>query len=1284
MNNSQMEIDPPPEDLRDVIGPPQDDLRDVLSHRRPPPEPEQKKPSNNINLKWDMKDGQLSLRGKSKDWVARNSAGLRDDLWAEAIAKWELMEAETPTHDREQWLRNFDLHNDEYPREGYGRTLFQPVNRYGDRVNTSYLGTLGFNHRNQNSQAILHQQFCELLRDRKPVYLGARRDRQPLADINKNLKGGMFTHPVYSTVLLDQLTEVLKSQENIINVEKIRKSGPSPQHNLASSALKTLQRLWSEHMPTKEAWPEMMKDTVVLRLGTDRETDPHVLMKWDEDAQQYLEIKESTQYMDEFLNESRCSDYLSGKADDDHLDHWVAGFCRLILLAAQEEADRLDDWEKGFSQIVGLDGESFHNVDGATCEKCENSDDNCFKNDMERLHFTVGRKFFTILLPSNKAKTVNQRRFGKYLVPKTGRTEGVFSCTLTNYTTRPLAAIMKLLGKDGPFTISVFDMDCERRSIDFFLEANKIREELDMTSSEGSYDMRFVESDMYKNPLAELIKLPENPARNFKRGCNAQQLYTTGTTTPTGLWRQCRSQSFGDYYDLDLDRSPAELVFLFLYHRNDTTYPRLSIYILLIISLFNNMSNAEINDATDQEMMFWIFLEKLVRDSTGEGAWKLSGCEMPQYYYHMVDMWRNDGIIPPSVLTAFPKKSDLLDLFRIKDMTKIDLTFTPVTDPGADGRTTRDSGRSDSSHQDATAASDEAIEVALFENLDELAAANSQHPTEVPSAIDDTPQEGDVEDLDLALDAPVEQVLEFLNTLTQDGQMTVADTKATARYLERRVKLEVYELEKPVKDKIRMDVNYEVGECDRRITGAQKREKLLGPRIKDAVRRIQEAEIDIRRYRSELKEESKIRETESKRRSLAKSRGKKALSEQVETIKSSVISGLKPLKAFIDARGQGAVSVDMEMTISPPREHITRRFSVQENRPVILPDYAKPTFLTDEQFEEFKSTLKYKFLVWTETLRIAKILNDPTVVEMFNAIKGGPCMGGAFGYWSRATTTQTKKLTSWRDNKCAHLAFHRLIKARVTSQPTMPEEAVNEGMKRLRHVEHTLKLVSLKLFSVPTEEPYTWQGLLEPKYNPSVTSLACGVSVAEYDGETARWLKGCKFGPEPDNSPVAMQVEAVVPEQPPTAPPAVPPREPGGMVPPAVPVPATPEPDVVMDAQDDNNAVDVIDIDDDVLSMGGRSVVEELDKEATIQLEEEERISRDLFQRGRQMRTSSPIPGSRSANAVASRSRRRRERSDSPYPGRLSFPKSSFSRHDPASRHLKSRGVNDQREARKR
>ena len=117
-----MEIDPPPEDLRDVIGPPQDDLRDVLSHRRQPPEPEQKKPPNSINLKWDMKDGQLSLRGKSSDWVARNSTRLREDLWAEAIAKWELIESETPTHDREQWLRNFDLHNDEYPREGYGRT----------------------------------------------------------------------------------------------------------------------------------------------------------------------------------------------------------------------------------------------------------------------------------------------------------------------------------------------------------------------------------------------------------------------------------------------------------------------------------------------------------------------------------------------------------------------------------------------------------------------------------------------------------------------------------------------------------------------------------------------------------------------------------------------------------------------------------------------------------------------------------------------------------------------------------------------------------------------------------------------------------------------------------------------------------------------------------------------------------------------------------------------------------------------------------------------------------
>ena len=1276
-NNSQMEADLS-----------QGDLRDVLS-RRQPPEPPQKKPPNDINLKWDAKDGQLSLRGRSRDWVLNDSAGLREDLWAETITKWEFIEKQTPTHDREQWLRDFDLHNDEYPREGYGRTIFHPVNRYGDRVNTSYLGTLGFNHRNQNSQAILHQQFCDLLRDRKQVYLGARRHKQPLADINKNLKGGMFARPVYNAVLLDQLTEILKSQEKIINLEKVKKSGSSPQHNLASSALKTLQRLWSEHMPTKETWSETMKNTVVLRLGTDRETDPHILMRWDPETQQHLETKESTHYMDQFLNESRCSDYLSGKADDDHLDRWIAEFCSLILQAAQEEADRLDDWEKGFAQIVGFDGESFHNVDGASCEKCKNNDEDCFKNDMERIHFTVGHKFFTVLLPSNKAKTVNQRRFGKFLIPKTGRTEGIYSCTLTNYTTRPLAAIMKLLGKDGPFTISVFDLECERRSIDFFLETNKIREELDKTSSEGSYDMRFVESDMYKNPLAELIKLPENPARDFKRGCNAQQLYTTGATTPTGLWKQCRSQSFGDYYDLDLDGSPAELVFLFLYHRNDTTYPRMSIYILMIVSLFNNMSNAEINNVTDQEMMFWVFLEKLVRDSTGEGAWKLSGCELPQHYHHMVDQWRNDGIIPPSVLTAFPNKSELFNLFRIKDITKIDIN-APVADPGEDGRTTRDSGCSSSSHQDATAASDEAIEVDLFTNLDEQAANSTRLSTETSSvnaaqADNNVLLEVDTKELDLALDEPIEKVLEYLNTLTQDGQMTTEDTEATIRYLRRRVKLEIYEQEKPVKEKFRLDVNYEVGECDRRIAGAQKRERMLGPRIKDAVRRIQEAEADIRRYRSEMKEESKIRETESKRRSLAKSRGKKSLSEQVETIKISVISGLKPLKHFIDARGQGVVSVDMETIISPPREHITRRFCVPETRPVVLPDYAKPTFLNEEQFEDFKTKLKFKFLVWTETLRMAQIFNEPSIVEVFNSIKGGPCMGGAFGYWARATMAQSKKMTSWRDNKCVHLAFHKLIRARAMNQPTMPEEAVNEGLKRLRHIERSLKLMSLKLFSVPTEEPYTWEGLLDPKYNPAVLSLACGVSVAEYDGEVARWLKGCKFGPEPDNSPVAMQVEAAVPDQLTTNAPAVPPHETGGMAPPAEVTPAGPVADVPMDVKNDDDVVDVIDIDDDdVLSMGGRSVVEELNKEAVGRLEEEEKMSRDLFLRGRQMRTSSPVPGSRSANMAASRSRRRRDRSDSPYPGRMAFPKSSFSRQDPASRHLKSRGAHDQREARKR
>ena len=1010
---------------------------------------------------------------------------LRDPLKEKLALGWNKL-GDPVQQNRDQFLRDFCLRST-VSRAGATQFKVYPSNVYGTPKKFSFLQQAGLIKKGRKQVCELTQQELDLLQDRVRPYVYERKAGVPLFSLDRNTKGVMFSKPVHDKIFVTEIMELLKiakdmaraHRENIALSQGLPTPAPGMERPyMTDQAAQTIFRLTREVHPGKDTIEDSLRNTIVLEVGADS-TSPHRLTRFNFQTKTFETKTEADYAMDNTLLENPANPV------DKFADFVIGKF----LMAAEYEKTKIGGWESPLLRIIGLDTEGFLNISKRACPGCGGSGRvSCAKNGLERLHMMIGTKYITILLPALRAKNVDVGQYGPHEIPTEGRSEGLFTCEGTTYMTRLLAPIFRLIGSRGPFVAAAFDVRSEQSRLDSAVRALGLA---DILADENDYGwfVSFIEADYYRNPMFDVIGLPTNLDANYKRGSNAQQLFVTGVCTPTNLWWHVASQGKADYHKLNpVTSTPLEL-FTYLYHRADAAYPRLAVYLLLASSLFLSVHGMEIEDEHRCEALMICLIEKLVRLASGE-IWQLK-TNLCSEYWELVGDWILDGKIPSGIERTIDGTDGLAKFARKYRVNNFPQTRSQFSVP-------------------APASTETQMDTAsLSEDIPQpqLAARELLDLTIMESSMIAEPEV----DFPLPITASHAEIMQFIDGVmaeSQTSKLTSSLAEQALRYLAARSQAEIRRRQRDARNRTMEDFEKETTKDNSTILISNRIEKNARPRIAGLKSQIVRAHEDIAQIKKEVRAAVFRRDEAGNNRQMCKARLKAELNIVAKNAVRRIEDESADLKKYILTCSENpevttATLAEIEAANTVPK----RRFSEPDRARVCVPDWDRPAFVPEEDDADWRETAAHKFRIWWECKRILEVMTEPQIVTLFHNIKGTSHLGGLYSKWSRGISGINRNHLSWRDIRCAHTGWAAMLR------PALPKEgpSIPEGRRIAQRVTSTCNRVSLRLFDVKAELPWSYAWTQSAALNPTELCKKYDVTPEVYDGEMQKWMGECRY-----------------------------------------------------------------------------------------------------------------------------------------------------------------------------
>ena len=983
--------------------------------------------------------------------------------------------------DRAQFLQDYSLRSPT-ERAGIHRLVSYPCDVFGIPRKYSFLHLAGLIKKGRNQVCELKTQEDQLLNDRIRAYVIDRPAGTPLCSLSKAIRGQMFSKPVHDRVFSHEVLKLLGMAKLQAEAYRMVTGIPLDKPYMAEEAAATINRLVKEVSPGSDTFHDVRKRCMVLEVGRNS-TFPHRFTQYDRQSKEFYTKMEPQFALDD----------AEGRDMENPVDSFARFVVKRILTSAEGERGKMAPWEFQFLRVIGLDTEGFLNVSARVCSVCGSQNSACTRNNLERLHMMIGSSYITILFPGSRAKNVDFGRFGAYEVPEMGKTEGTFTCETSTYMSRLLVPIFRLIGSNGPFLVSAFDVGCEILSIDRAIRALGLADAL--TDGNGfGYLINFIEADFYRNPMSTVVGLPTNLDANYKRGSNAQQLFVTGVSTPTDLWWNASTQGQADYHKLNPETSTALELFTFLYHKADASYPRLAVYLMLTSSLFLSVNGMEVEDDVRCEALIVCLLEQLVRVSSGH-VWRLKTA-MDDEYWEIVGNWILDGKIPKGIERTCAGEADLAGFnkkFRVGSFlhTKIEF-FVSAPVENAEVGIANISLSYDPPPPTETAR--EFLDLTLTEE-----------------SVINEPEVG----LPLSEKATLDEVQAFIQAEidgSSQRKLKPDQTDKLLRFLKNRVQAEARSRQQGARDRAQKQFKKQSELLDEAILTATRVKNDSRPRLaglKEQAVRIQQ---EISRAKSEAKEADAKREKAQDERQTIKARLKSELNVWAKHISQEAADHHDHLTKLIvenssdpEAANETLLEIENYATVPP------RRFIETDRGKVLIPTMERPEFIPEGGEQAWRQMVALKFRIWKEAKRILKILTDPEIVELVLATKGMPHMNRLYLRWQKAVDGLQEDHLAWRDIRCIHVAWLVILMTNLPQEGPIPTEVFRKNIREMRRISDAVNRVCLRLLEVPAEKPWSMAWVDAPILNPSQVCKYYNVPVEIYDGAMQKWIKNSSY-----------------------------------------------------------------------------------------------------------------------------------------------------------------------------
>ena len=1023
--------------------------------------------------------GMIAAGHRPEETPSTQTGTLEEDL----ARRWNGL-GQPSEQDREQFLKDYSLQSPTI-RAGLSRHYTYPSDIYGIPRQYSFLQRAGLCKKGRDQVCELKAQENELLNDRIRSYLIDRPAGTPLCSLSKGIRGLMFNKPVHDRVFYHEVLKLLGIAKLQAEQYRTETGGSLDKTYMADEASATIIRLVKEVSPGSDNFLDVVKRSMVLEVGQDSNS-PHRFTQFDRQSKEFF-TKTETQY---------ALDHAVTENGQNPVDMFAKFVIKKILSAAECEKGRMAPWEHQFLRVIGLDSEGFLNISTRTCSRCGSQSPICTRNNLERLHMMVGSSYITILLPASRPKNIDFGQFGAHHIPETGKTEGTFTCETTTYMSRLLVPIFRLLGSNGPFLVSAFDVGSEVRAIDRAVRALGLGDAL--TDGSGfDYLINFIEADFYRNPMNTVVGLPTNLDANYKRGSNAQQLFVTGVCTPTDLWRNASTQGRADYHKLNPETSTALELFTYLYHKADASYPRLAVYLMLTSSLFLNVNGMVMEDAVRCEALIVCLLEQLVRVSSRH-IWRLK-TPMNDEYWEIVGKWIVDGKIPTAVERTCDGTKDLSTFnkkYRVGSFmnTKIEF-FVPVPVEYAEEGMANMSlshvppppGETEREFLDLTITEETMIIEPEVDSPLSKSASMDEVRKYIEEAIAASPQEK----------LPPDQTTKLLRLVKNRVQTEVQSRQHEARERAvRELQRQAEPFNNAILDATRVKNNSrpELAGLRTQLVELQKKISQAKQRAKEADAKRDQAQDDRQVIKARLKSELNI--------------FARGISQEVADRHARLTQLIVDNSDNLETANETLAEIEKYTTIKP------RKLSEEDRGKVLVPSWPRPDFISEGEEIPWRELVALKFRVWKEAKRIQKVLLDPEIVELVLATKGKAHMDKLYLRWQKAVEGLESNHLSWRDIRCIHIAWVVILRTSLPPKEggrPVPTEVFKENTLEVRRISAAAHRVCLRLLEVPAETPWSMVWTDAQALNPSVACKSYNVPVEVYDGEMQKWVRACNY-----------------------------------------------------------------------------------------------------------------------------------------------------------------------------
>ena len=1023
--------------------------------------------------------GMIAAGHRPEETPSTQTGTLEEDL----ARRWNEL-GQPSEQDREQFIKDFSLQSPTI-RAGLSRYFSYPRDIYGIPRQFSFLQRAGLCKKGRDQVCELKAQEDELLNDRIRSYLIDRPAGTPLCSLSKGIRGLMFDKPVHDRVFYHEVLKLLGIAKLQAEQYRTETGGSLDKTYMADEASATIIRLVKEVSPGSDNFLDVVKRSMVLEVGQDS-TFPHRFTQFDRLSKEFF-TKTETQY---------ALDHAITENGQNPVDMFAKFVIKKILSAAECEKGRMAPWEHQFLRVIGLDSEGFLNISTRTCSRCGSQSPICTRNNLERLHMMVGSSYITILLPASRPKNIDFGQFGAHHIPETGKTEGTFTCETTTYMSRLLVPIFRLLGSNGPFLVSAFDVGSEVRAIDRAVRALGLGDALTDVSG-FDYLINFIEADFYRNPMNTVVGLPTNLDANYKRGSNAQQLFVTGVCTPTDLWRNASTQGRADYHKLNPETSTALELFTYLYHKADASYPRLAVYLMLTSSLFLNVNGMVMEDTVRCEALIVCLLEQLVRVSSGH-IWRLK-TPMDDEYWEIVGKWIVDGKIPTAVERTCDGTKDLSTFnkkYRVGSFmnTKIEF-FVPVPVEYAE----EGMANMSLSH----------VPPPPGETEREFLDLTITEETMIIEPEVDSP---------LSKSASMDEVRKYIEgaiTASPQEKLPPDQTAKLLRLVKNRVQTEVQSRQREARERAVRELQRQAEPFNNAILDATRVKNNSRPELAGLRTQLVELQEKISQAKRTAKEADAKRDKAQDDRQVIKARLKSELNIFAKGISQEVAARHARLTQLIvdnsdnlEAANETLAEIEKYTTIKP------RKLSEEDQGKVLVPSWPRPEFIPVGEDKPWRELVALKFRVWKEAKRIQKVLLDPEIVELVLATKGKSHMDKLYLRWQKAVEGLDSNHLSWRDIRCIHIAWVVVLRTSLPPKEgnrPVPTETFKENTLEVRRISAAVHRVCLRLLEVPAETPWSMAWTDAQALNPSVACKSYNVPVETYDGEMQKWVRACSY-----------------------------------------------------------------------------------------------------------------------------------------------------------------------------